>query len=159
MHVWTLAALSLTLVAALVAALAFVDGRAANAAAGADLRLHKTVQPKTVLVGQNQTFHIHVKNNSRRNATNVKVTDPLPTNVRFIRASTSLHRPGSCGNFRGTVECNLGTMQRGERVHIKIFVKAVKAGKYKNRAFVSQKSAELDASDNFDTVTASATRS
>jgi uncharacterized repeat protein (TIGR01451 family) len=158
-HVWTMAALSLVLVAALVAALAF-GGRAANAAgAGADLHINKTVKPKTVQVSQKQTFHIHVRNESRRNATSVKMTDPLPGQVKFIRASTSLHRPGSCGSIRRTVECNLGTLRGGERVKIEILVKAVKAGSYTNRAFVSQKSSELDASDNFDTATASATRS
>jgi uncharacterized repeat protein (TIGR01451 family) len=153
-HVWAMAALSLVLVAALV-----FDGHSASAATGADLHINKRVKPKTVLVGQKQTFIINVKNESRKNAKSVKMTDPLPGKVNFIRASTSLHRPGSCGSFRRTVDCNLGTLQGGERVHIKIFVKAVKAGSYTNRAFVSHKSTELDASDNFDRATASATRS
>jgi uncharacterized repeat protein (TIGR01451 family) len=156
MHVWATAALSLVLVAALVAALAF-GGGAANAAGGADVHISKRVKPKTVLVGQRQTFIINVRNQSRRNATSVKVTDPLPAKVKFIRASTSLHRPGSCGSFRRTVDCNLGTLQRGERVNIRILVKAVKAGRYTNRAFVSHKSRELDASDNIDTARGRAT--
>jgi uncharacterized repeat protein (TIGR01451 family) len=151
-----MAALSLALVAALIAALVF-GSHAANAASRADLHIDKRVKPRTVQVGQNQTFIIRVRNESRRNATSVKMTDPLPREVRFIRTSTSLHRPGSCGIFRRTVECNLGTLQGGERVKIKIFVKAVKAGRYTNRAFVSHKSAELDASDNIDAARASAT--
>jgi uncharacterized repeat protein (TIGR01451 family) len=111
-------------------------------------------------VGQKQTFIINVRNESRRNAMSVKITDPLPGKVQFIRASTSLHHLGSCGSFRRTVECELGTLRGGERVKIQIFVKvATKAGSYANRAFVSQKSRELDASDNIDTATASATRS
>jgi len=150
-------ALGLALAAAVVAALVF-GGRAANAAAGADLRITKTVQPKSVTVGENQTFTIVVKNQSAKNATNVKVTDPLPTNVRFIRASTSLRKPGSCGEINRTVECELGTLQGGERVTIKIIVEAVKAGDYTNRAFVSQQSTELEASDNFDGARASAER-
>jgi uncharacterized repeat protein (TIGR01451 family) len=158
-YVWTMAALGLALVAALVAALAFGGSPANAAGARADLHIDKRVKPRTVAVGQNQTFIIRVRNESARNATNVKMTDPLPKKVKFIRASTSLHHPGSCGSFRRTVECKLGTLQGGERVKIKILVKAVKAGSYTNRAFVSQKSAELDASDNFDTATASATRS
>ena len=116
------------------------------------------MKPQTVRVGDNQTFIIKVKNTTSRNATNVKVTDPLPTEVRFIRASTSLHKPGSCGEINRTVECELGTLQGGERVTIKIFVRAVQAGDYTNRAFVSHTSTELDASDNFDTVRASAER-
>jgi uncharacterized repeat protein (TIGR01451 family) len=158
-HVWTMATLSLALVVALVAALAF-DGRTANAAgAGADLHISKRVKPKTVLVGQKQTFIIRVRNESRKNATSVKMTDSLPGKVKFIRASTSLHRPGSCGSFRRTVECNLGTLKGGERVKIEILVKAVKSGSYTNRAFVSHKSRELDASDNIDTARGRATRS
>jgi uncharacterized repeat protein (TIGR01451 family) len=156
--VWAVVALGLALATAVVAALAF-GGRAANAAAGADLHITKTVSPKSVTVGQNQTFTIVVKNQSATNATNVKVTDPLPTTfVRFVRASTSLRKPGSCGETRGTVECQLGTLQGGEKVTIKIIVKSVKAGTYTNRAFVNQKSSELDASDNFDRAGASATR-
>jgi uncharacterized repeat protein (TIGR01451 family) len=155
--VWAMVALGLALAAAVVAALAF-GGRAANAAAGADLHITKTVQPKSVTVGQNQTFTIIVKNQSSTSATSVKVTDPLPTNVRFIRASTSLQKPGSCGEINRTVECQLGNLQGGEKVTIKIFVESVKAGDYTNRAFVSQKSTELDASDNFDRAKASATR-
>ncbi len=141
----------------MIAALTFGD-RAANAAAATDLRINKTVEPKLVTVGDNQTFTITVKNTTSRNATNVKVTDPLPTNVRFIRASTSLQKPGSCGEINRTVECDLGTLQGGERVTIKIVVKNVQAGDYVNRAFVSHKSTELDASDNFDAARASAER-
>jgi uncharacterized repeat protein (TIGR01451 family) len=155
--VWAVVALGLALAATLVAALAF-GGHAASAATATDLRITKTVKPKIVTVGDNQTFIIRVTNTTSRNATNVKVTDPLPTNVRFIRASTSLHKPGSCGETNRTVECDLGTLQGGERVTIKIFVKNVKAGDYVNRAFVSHKSSELDASDNFDTARASAER-
>ena len=157
-YVWTMAVVGVTLLAVVVAALAFGPSPA-DAASRTDLRLNKTVKPRVVEVGENQTFHIRIKNASSRNATNVKMTDPLPTNVRFIRASTSLHHPGSCGIIRRTVECNLGTLQGGERVHIKILVKAVRAGTYTNHAYVYHKSAELDASDNFDSVTATATRS
>jgi uncharacterized repeat protein (TIGR01451 family) len=154
---WAMVTLGLALAAAVVAALAF-GGRAANAAPGADLRLTKTIEPMVVTVGQNQTFTIIVKNQSAAKATNVKMTDPLPTNVRFIRASTSLHRPGSCGETNRTVECQHGTLEGGEKVTIKIFVEVVKAGRYTNRAFVSQKSRELDPSDNDDTANARAER-
>jgi uncharacterized repeat protein (TIGR01451 family) len=156
-NVWTMAALSFALVAALVAALVF-GSHAANAAKAKDLRIDKKVKPKIVQVGQNQTFIIKVKNKSKSNASNVTVTDPLPSKVKFIRASTSLHRPGSCGILSGTVECKLGSLQGGKTVKIKIFVKVVQGGTYINRAFVSQKSREFNATDNIDKVTASATR-
>jgi uncharacterized repeat protein (TIGR01451 family) len=142
--VWAVVALGLALATAVVAALAF-GGRAANAATGADLRITKLVQPQTVTVGQNQTFTIIVKNQSSRKARNVKITDPLPAKVRFIRASTSLHRPGSCGVINRTVKCKPGTLKRGEKVTIDIIVEPVRAGRYTNRAFVTQKRADFAA--------------
>jgi hypothetical protein len=79
MHVWTMAALSL----ALVAALAF-GGRAANAAGG-QMHIDERVKPKIVLVGQKQTFHIHVKNESRKNATNQRTpSTPISACLRSL---------------------------------------------------------------------------
>ena len=156
---WATVALGLALAAALLSAALVFGARAANAASGADLHISKSVKPKVVRVGDNQTYIIKVTNQSSTKATGVKVTDALPTTfVKFIRASTSLHKPGSCGQTRGTVECQLGTLNGGQKVTIKIFVKNIKAGRYVNRAFVSQKTRELDASDNIDGARARAER-
>jgi large repetitive protein len=103
-----------------------------------DLDIKKSVSPKVVTVGERQTFTIKVANEGNRRARNVTMSDPLPAKVRFIRASTSRHVPGSCGLEPGrTVVCDLGTLRPAKTVTVKIYVRTVEAGSYTNRAFVS----------------------
>jgi uncharacterized repeat protein (TIGR01451 family) len=123
---------------------ATVTGRviAGGQRARPDLRVSKTVKPQVVKVGQKQTFTVKVTNQRGRTANNLKMTDPLPKNVRFVRATTSRHVPGSCTRRRQggqtTVECWLGDLKVGRSVSVAIVVKAVKVGTYTNRAFVRQ---------------------
>ena len=118
-----------------------------------DLVLQKTVSPKTVQVGDQQAFTIRIANRGTTRAEAVRMSDPLPSAVRFIRASTSRHVPGSCGIDDRVVVCRLGNLGPGEAVTAKIYVKTVRAGAYTNRAFVSFRSdrtSERDSSDNSD---------
>jgi hypothetical protein len=80
----------------------------------------------------------------------VVVTDPLPRVVNFVRASTSRHVPGSCRKSGRTVTCDLGNLQVGGLVTVKIFVKPVDPGRYRNRAYVEHRTAELQSVDNID---------
>lgn len=124
----------------------------------ADLSVTKTVKPRVVTVGDNQTFTIKVTNERRDTAKDVVMTDPLPDEVRFIRASTSRHKAGSCSAKGGTVTCDLGNLRVDRTVTVKILVKNTEAGRYTNRAFVDHSTTELDASDNRDGARARATR-
>ena len=109
----------------------------AQTAQGAELKITKSVSPKVVAVGERQTFTIKVTNTGDRRARRVTMSDPLPSEVRFIRASTSRHVPGSCGlEPRRTVVCDLGTLRPGNTATVKIYVRPVVAGTYTNRAFV-----------------------
>ena len=147
---WLLALLAAVLAAVAVAAF----GGESRAQAGApDPRVTKTVKPKTVTVGEQQVYNINVTNQGNRVSRSVVLTDPLPRNVRFIRASTSRQVPGSCGNRGGTVRCQLGNIQAGDRVNVKIFVRTTAVGRYVNRVFIDHATAglELDRSDNSDT--------
>jgi uncharacterized repeat protein (TIGR01451 family) len=148
------------LVGALVATAIFALGGAAQAqpTGSADLSVTKTVKPKVVTVGDNQTFTIKVTNERRDTARDVVMTDPLPDEVRFIRASTSRDKPGSCSARGGTVTCDLGNLRVDRTVTVKILVKTTEAGRYTNRAFVDHSTTELDASDNRDGARARATR-
>jgi hypothetical protein len=88
-------------------------------------------------------------------AEGVRMKDPLPSKVRFIRASTSREVPGSCGIEDRVVKCRLGTLRPDRTVTVKIYVKPVVAGSYTNRAYVSYSSPsaralEADTSDNSD---------
>jgi uncharacterized repeat protein (TIGR01451 family) len=93
----------------------------------ADLAVTKTVKPKLVTVGDNRTFTIKVTNERRDTARDVVMTDPLPDEVRFIRASTSRDKPGSCSARGGTVTCDLGNIRVDRTVTVKILVKTTEA--------------------------------
>ena len=163
--VWATAALlgvALALMAVVVASFAGGTARAQDVGAdhrASDLRISKSVKPKFVRVGARQTFVIKVVNERGTTARGVRMKDPLPDKVRFVRASTSRHVPGSCRNRNRTVTCDLGNLRVGRSVTVKIFVRPVRSGRYVNRAFVEQKrTAELQARDNIDGTAARAAR-
>jgi large repetitive protein len=148
------------LLAAMAVAVLALSGAAwAQTTASADLSVTKTIKPKVVTVGDNQTFTIKITNQRGGTARDVVMTDPLPTNkVRFVRASTSRRVPGSCSASGGVVTCDLGNLRVDRTVTVKILVKNIDAGKYVNRASVSHATNELDRSDNRDGVRARSTR-
>ena len=135
---WAAALVAGTL-AAMAAMLVALGGgtAAAQEARSVDLGVTKTVYPKTVQVGERQTFTIKVTNHGSTRAERVRMTDPLPSEVRFIRASTSREVPGSCGIEDRVVTCRLGTLRADRTVTVKIYVRPVVAGSYTNRAYVS----------------------
>ena len=155
--VWAMVCLGVALVAAALAAMVLSPGTTTTAQAqveaqhpAADLHIRKTVKPRVVPVRHKQTFNIRVTNEGNRRARNVTMSDPLPNAVKFVRASTSRHVPGSCGTSRRTVVCRLGTLRVGALVTVKIIVKPTKNGGYLNRAFVEHTTGEIQSSDNTD---------
>lgn len=145
---WTIVALTAALAA--IAVLAFGSASQAQAV-GADLAISKSISPKVVTVGEQQVYTIKITNKTGSRARDVQMRDPLPKNVRFIRASTSLHRPGSCDlGAQRTVVCDLGNLDVNQSVIIKIYVKTTEAGSYKNTASVTHSTTELDATNNTD---------
>jgi uncharacterized repeat protein (TIGR01451 family) len=128
--------------AMLTLALALCGGTALGAtppeaagARGVDLDVRKTVHPGAVKVGEAQTFTVKVTNDGARRAEGVRMTDPLPSKVRFVRASTSRRVPGSCGVDDRIVACRLGDLRPDRTVTVKIRVRPVVAGSYTNRAY------------------------
>ena len=97
----------------------------------------ETVHPRTVQVGDRQTFTIRITNDGSTRAEGVRMRDPLPSKVRFIRASTSREVPGSCDIEDRVVTCRLGTLRSDRTVTVKIYVRPVAAGSYTNRAYAS----------------------
>ena len=144
---------------AAVGALLLVLGGAAGAqeARFVDLDVEKTVNPTTVQVGDPQTFTVRITNDGTTRAERVRMRDPLPSKVRFIRASTSREVRGSCGIEDRVVTCRLGTLRADRTVTVKIHVRPVAAGSYTNRAFASfakSGARERDASNFSDAATA-----
>ena len=132
------ALLALALSGALAAMLVVLSGAAAAQETRAvALDVDKTVSPRTVQVGDLQVFTVRVTNHGSTRAQAVRMRDPLPSEVRFVRASTSRHVPGSCGIDQRVVTCRLGTLRANRSVTVKIRVRPVVAGSYTNRAFAS----------------------
>ncbi len=69
------------------------------------------------------------------------MTDPLPREVRFLRASSSRQVPGSCGIEDRVVKCRLGALRADKTVTVKIYVRPVVAGSYVNRAYANFRNA------------------
>jgi len=74
----------------------------------ADMAIVKTATPSpTVASGDTLTYTLQVTNNGPASATDVTVTDPLPSDVTFLSVNTTA---GTCSEAGGTVTCLLGTM-------------------------------------------------
>jgi uncharacterized repeat protein (TIGR01451 family) len=142
--------LAAALAVAALAAFGAGSAQAQDEETSADLVATKTVKPKQVTVGDKQAFTIKVTNERGGTAREVTMTDRLPNQVKFIRASTSRQVPGSCGLVERTVTCELGDLEVGQTVTVKIFVKTTQAGRYTNQAFVTHTTTELEESDNQD---------
>jgi uncharacterized repeat protein (TIGR01451 family) len=137
-RVWAPMSVAAALVAALLALIVLAAPAQTHTPQGADLTVRKSVSPKLVMVGEKQTFTIKVTNEGNGLARNVTMEDPLPAKVRFGKASTSRHVPGSCGLAPvRTVVCHLGTLGAGKTVTIWMVVRNVEPGNYTNRAFAS----------------------
>jgi uncharacterized repeat protein (TIGR01451 family) len=74
----------------------------------ADMAIVKSASPSpTVPEGDNLTYTLAVTNNGPASATNVTVTDTLPSAVTYLSATTTA---GTCSEAGGSVTCLLGTM-------------------------------------------------
>jgi uncharacterized repeat protein (TIGR01451 family) len=87
----------------------------------ADVAIVKTASPEPVNQGTNLTYTLQVTNNGPAVAQGVSVSDPLPSQVTYVSASTT---QGSCAQAAGTVTCNIGTLGVGGLAIITINVNA-----------------------------------
>lgn len=109
----------------------------------ADLSISKSANPDPVSFGENITYTVTVRNGGDGDATNVRVTDPIPDNTTLVSATPS---QGSCpsppnpGDSSGTVTCNLGAVGVGDSATVTIVVRptaqAVAVGSVSNAATV-----------------------
>ncbi|MGB8987670.1 MAG: DUF11 domain-containing protein, partial [Candidatus Sulfotelmatobacter sp.] len=103
-------------------------------AGSATLAIVKTAMPSpTVPEGDTLTYTIGITNNGPSSATNVTVTDPLPTDVSYLSFTTSA---GSCSEAGGTVTCLLGTIANGGTATVTILTLAGAPGIATNTASV-----------------------
>jgi uncharacterized repeat protein (TIGR01451 family) len=121
---------SVALVAIVLAAVG--SGGAGADPGDADLRLTKSDSPDPVVAGINLTYTIRVENPSTLPATNVVVTDNLPSGVDFVSATG-----GNCQRAGGTVTCDLGQVNAATTATVTIVVKTKKDGTLSNTASVT----------------------
>jgi uncharacterized repeat protein (TIGR01451 family) len=136
---WGAGALALT-----VATVATFAALAPNAAFGAssDLALTKSDSPDPVRVGQQLTYTITVTDNGPGPVGSATVTDKLPQQVDFVRATSTR---GTCVRKSRTVTCELGPMSPyySEAV-VEIVVRPTKARVIENTASVAVQAPDMD---------------
>ncbi len=110
----------------------------------ADLALEKLDSPDPVTVGRPLTYRITVTNYGASTATNVTLTDTLPSGVTFGSAT-----PGQ-GTCSGTsqVICNLGDLSIGANAVVTILVTPTVTGTLSNTASVSADTIDLNSANN-----------
>jgi uncharacterized repeat protein (TIGR01451 family) len=111
-----------------------------------DVAITKTADRNPAPVEFNFNYQITVTNTGSP-ASNVVVTDPLPSQVTLTAATTS---QGTCSYDSGTktVTCNLGTVNAGSPVNIQLTVKPRSEGTLNNTATVTTTDADSNPGNN-----------
>ena len=140
----------------LVAMLVVYSGGAAAVVGATDLSITKADSPDPVTQGNNLTYTITVRNTGAGDASNVVVTDNLPSSsdIDFVSATTSA---GTCDRTGNTVTCQLGQVDAGTNAVVTIVVKAKKSGTLSNTATVASPQ-DTNAANNSDTATTTVTK-
>jgi uncharacterized repeat protein (TIGR01451 family) len=114
-----------------------------------DLSLTKSASPNPGQVGLNLSYRVTVTNNGPALATNVNMSDTLPSGVTFVSATPS---QGMCTNA-GPVNCALGNLAAGATAVVTIVVTPSATGSIVNTATVSANETDFDPSNNAATIT------
>jgi uncharacterized repeat protein (TIGR01451 family) len=88
----------------------------------------------TIEVGDSFTYTIVMTNNGPGDASDVTLSDPLPSQVSFVSLTTS---QGSCAAIGDVVSCDLGDVLSGASVTVTVTVIAVAVGDAVNTATVT----------------------
>ncbi len=118
-------------------------------ATSADLSVTKTASPNPGQAGVNLNYRIVVTNNGPATASNVTVTDALPSGVAFVSAATT---QGACSGTT-TVTCNVGSLASGAGAIVTIVVTPSAQGQLSNTATVTAGEADFDSTNNSSSIT------
>jgi uncharacterized repeat protein (TIGR01451 family) len=110
----------------------------------------KTATPNPVTEGTPLTYSLAVTNSGPASATNVTVTDTLPSVVTYLSSNTT---QGSCSEAGGTVTCLLGTMANAGTATITILTLPGAPGVVMNTATVTADQTDPNSSNNTSTQT------
>lgn len=113
---------------------------------GADLSVAKVDDPDPVNAGDTLTYTLTVSNTGPISASNVTVTDTLPSNVTFNSAAGT---GWSCSETDGTMTCTRANLDVGTAPDISITITAPSdGGSITNQAEVSSDAADPDSGNN-----------
>jgi uncharacterized repeat protein (TIGR01451 family) len=118
--------------------------------ASSDVSITKTINNNNPNAGSDVTFTVTATNNGPSNATNVEVTDLLPSGYTFVSASA----PAATAYNSTTGLWTIGNMANGANAVLSITAKVNANGDYNNRASIT--AAETDPNTNNNSATASA---
>jgi uncharacterized repeat protein (TIGR01451 family) len=111
----------------------FVHEEGAAEGGDADLAITKSDSADPTQRGRTLRYSITVTNHGPAPATQVTVTDQLPSAVRFLAAISSA---GSCAHLARTVVCGVGSLDVGAVAKIKVAVVPLRVGTIRNSATV-----------------------
>jgi uncharacterized repeat protein (TIGR01451 family)/fimbrial isopeptide formation D2 family protein len=98
----------------------------------AKLKIEKIGPEGPVLLGNDFTYEIKVENEGPSDAVNATVEDPLPTQVKFLSATTDT---GTCDEAPGALlTCDLERMLPHAKATIVVTVEAAEVGSFPNTA-------------------------
>ena len=154
-RLWLMTAV-LTVAAAGAALMMLTAGGEADASPldPADLSVTKSDSPDPVAEDAVLTYTLAVENAGPDPATNVVVTDDLPSQVDPVSADPSA---GNCQIQGKKVECELGTIASGGSATVTIQVRPKKAGQITNTAAVESDVADPQNANNQDAETTTVT--
>ena len=116
----------------------------------ADVSVNMTGTPSSVSQGDTLTYTLTVNNGGPNTATNVTLTDPLPSGVTYASVSTTA---GTCSQASGTVTCLLGTMSNGGFATVTLLAAAGAPNTVTNTASVTADQNDPNTSNNSSSVT------
>jgi uncharacterized repeat protein (TIGR01451 family) len=116
----------------------------------ADVGATQSATPNPASVGLNLVYTLRITNAGPSPASNVAVTDALPSSVTFISAS-----PG-CVNLGGSVACTIGTLAAGGASNIIVTVQPTAPATLTNSVTVSTSTTDPNSGNNNATTTVAA---
>jgi uncharacterized repeat protein (TIGR01451 family) len=114
----------------------------------ADISIFKSAYGGAIYVGQNFYYDLSYSNAGPADATNVTISDPLPSQVQFVSA------PPACTASGNLVTCHIATVYNHTgSPGFRIFVQAVGAGSVTNTATISAEQPDPNPGNNVSSVT------
>ena len=103
----------------------------------ADMMIKKTSELRSIALNEPFEYSLKVTNNGPSSATNISVTDILPSTVKFDQLITPNIGKADFSNSTQTVLWQIDKMTNGQSAELRIKVKPIESGVIKNTAKVS----------------------